>query len=288
MIENAKSRPVLFVFIVYIICWIFRAIEYFIIRTDQTIMGEAFIHKLAGIALLAVVLNALGYKWQDIGFRIDKFVRGTGLGILLGGVVFILAYSIEMMIQTQAGNSPTLSFYVTSYAIGGNRDLQGGTMLLLFCLVGNLINVVMEEGVFRGLMCKITEQKHSFWFACIFSSLLFGLWHIAQPLRNVMDGEQSVMGAVMSSILLVGTSALLGVQYCMLRKITGSLWAGMAAHFINNAAINLLHVTTTSGVDELQIMRITIAQSVSFVIVLIFYVANTRKKSKDEFWLLEA
>ena len=280
MIKKAKSKPVLFILGFYIICCIFRVIEYFLIRTDQTIIGEAFIHKLVGIALLAVTLGVIGYKWQEIGFRSNLFVSDTGKGILLGGGAFILAYGIEMIIQMLADNRPTLNVYVTSYAIGGNRSLQGGFWLLLFCIVGNLINVIMEEGVFRGLFCKRIEEKHSFWFACVFSSLLFGFWHIAQPFRNFIDGEQSAMGAVMSGILLVSTSTLLGIQYCMLNRVTGSIWAGIAAHFINNTTINLLHVATASGVDELQTMRITIAQTVSFVIVLIIYLVNQRKKSQ--------
>ena len=244
--KNAKSKPVLFILGFYAVCCIFRGIEYFLLRTDQTVLGEAFIHKLLGIALLAVFLGVLKYKWRDIGFRLSQFIRDTGKGVLLGGGVFILAYGVELIMQMMAGNSPTLNVYVTSYAIGGNRSLQGGCWLLLFCIVGNLINVIMEEGVFRGLFYKLTEEKRTFLFACIFSSLLFGVWHIAQPLRNVIDGEQSVMGAVITGILLISTSTLLGIQYCMLHRITGSIWAGMAAHFINNTAINLLHVSTVS------------------------------------------
>ena len=190
--------------------------------------------------------------------------------------------AIEMIIQTANGNAPALSVYVTSYAIGGNRGMQGGAVFLLICILGNIVNVAMEEGVFRGLFCKLIGEKHSFWIACIVSSLLFGIWHIAQPIRNVFDGEQSAMGALMSGILLVVTSALLGIQYCMLNRVTGSIWAGMAAHFINNTTVNLLHVTTAGGTDELQAVRITIAQTVSFVVVLCVYIADRRKRLLDE------
>ena len=277
--KNAKSKPVIFIFGFYAVCWAFRVVEYFLIRTDQTIIGEAFIHKLIGIGLLAMALGAIGYSWHDIDFRFDRFISHIGKGALLGGGVFILAYGVEMMVQTMAGNAAELNFYVTSYSTVGNRSLQGGILLLIFCIMGNIINVIMEEGVFRGLFCKLTEEKYSFWFACIFSSLLFGFWHIAQPIRNVLDGDQSTMGAMMSAILLVITSTLLGIQYCMLNRVTGSIWAGMAAHFINNTAINLLHISTASGVDELQTLRISIAQTVSFVIVLVIYLKERRKKS---------
>ena len=270
--------PIVFSLGFYAVCCVFRALEYFLLRTDQTVIGEAVFHKLIGVVLLAAALAIIGYKWHDIGFRLDFLIRDTGKGFLLGGGVFVLAYGIEMIIQTVSGNSPALKAYVTSYAIGGNRSLQGGFGILFFCIAGNLINVIMEEGVFRGLLCKITQEKHSFFTACIFSSVLFGIWHIAQPIRNAFDGEQSVAGAVMAGILLVVTSTLLGIQYCMLNKVTGSVWASMAAHFVNNTTINLLHVSTVNGVDQLQTVRITIAQTVSFIIVLIIFLITRHKR----------
>ena len=45
----------------------------------------------------------------------------------------------------------------------------------------------------------------------------------------------------------------------------------MADHFFNNTIINVLHVATTAGTDDLQGIRITIAQTVSFLIVLLIY-----------------
>ena len=156
------------------------------------------------------------YKWCEIGLSTDTFVRGTLLGLLLGGGVFTVAYSVEIIMLSMSGNSPSLSFYVTSYAIEGSRVMQDGVLFILICILGNIINVVMEEGVFRGLFVRMTREKYSFALACVLSSLLFGFWHIAQPVRNVLDGEQSIPGALMMGLMLVVASALIGVQYVML------------------------------------------------------------------------
>lgn len=279
--QKDKQRPVLFILVFFLVCFLFRAIEYLIIRTDQSVVGEAFIHKLIGIFLLALVLRMLEYKWADIGFRAEQATRGIFLGLLLGGFVFAVAYGTEIIMQTMAGKAPSLQIYVTSYAIQGNRSMQVGGVFFLICVVGNMINVIMEEGVFRGLFIKVASEKYSFAKACIVASVLFGIWHIAQPVRNVLDGTQSVMGACMSGLLLVVTSTLLGIQYSILFKMTGSLWAGMAAHFVNNAIVNMLHIATVTGTDEMQVFRIAIAQALSFIIVLAFFLVRQHNKNKS-------
>lgn len=269
--KNRKDFPIQSILFFYLICFLFRTVEYFFIRTDQSIIGEAFIHKLIGIFLFVIAVKILQYKWRDLGYCTERAILSVCFGLLLGVFVFGVAYGTELIMQMSAGNFPSLQFYVTSYAIQGNRGMQDGAIFILICILGNIINVIMEESVFRGLFVRLMEEKYSFALACIFSSILFGIWHIVQPLRNVLDGQQSFNGAMLSGLLLVVTSTLVGIQYAMLFKATGSLWLGMAMHFVNNAIINLLHVVTVTGFDELQTIRIAIAQTLSFIIALVIF-----------------
>lgn len=280
MQAKIKYTPIRYVLTIYLLCFIFRAIEYLFIRTDQSIIGEAIIHKLLGIVVLGIAVWCLQYHWRSVGFAANSALRGIALGLGLGCGVMFLGYGVELLLLSNGGEAFSLRFYPTSYAVQGNRALQDGLWFVVLCIVGNIINVVMEEGIFRGLFMRMIEEKHTFLKACIVSSILFGLWHIAQPIRNLLDGEQSLVGAAMTALLLVGTSALGGIQYCMLVKITGSLWAGMAAHFVNNTSVNLLHVVTITGVDEMQAIRITIAQTLSFITVLVIFIVRKAYKNQ--------
>ena len=38
----------------YLLCYAFRVFEYFVLRTDQTLVGEAIVHKLMGIGIFVV------------------------------------------------------------------------------------------------------------------------------------------------------------------------------------------------------------------------------------------
>ncbi len=280
---NIKQRPIVFILLFFFVCSVFRAIEYFVIRTDQSIIGEAFLHKLIGIGLLAAAIHFLGLRWSDIGFRAESALKGVCYGLVFGVAVFAVAYSVEMLINYLAGNMPSLQFYLTSYTVDGNRAMQGGVTFILICILGNVINVIMEEGIFRGLFIRLAEQKYSFLKACIIASLLFGFWHIAAPVRNVVDGVQSPMGAFMMGLMLVGTSILAGIQYVMLYKMTGALWVSMALHFVNNTSVNLLHVVTTSGADEMQTIRLTITGTISFIIVFVmFWFHRIKQQAKND------
>ncbi|MEM5769670.1 MAG: CPBP family intramembrane glutamic endopeptidase, partial [Bacillota bacterium] len=67
---------------------------------------------------------------------------------------------------------------------------------------------------------------------------------------------------------------IMGILLCLLVKVTGSIWTAMAVHFTNNFIVNILHVVTQSGADELQIIRISIAQTITFLVVLSIYIAK--------------
>ena len=97
------------------------------------------------------------------------------------------------------------------------------------------------------------------------------------PIRNYADETMSMSSMIANIVMLVVTSALVGFKFAMLTKMTGSLYMAMGDHFVNNTIVNLLHVVSNSGADEMMVVRVAIAQSVSFVLVLVFYIRRSRK-----------
>jgi membrane protease YdiL (CAAX protease family) len=86
----------------------------------------------------------------------------------------------------------------------------------------------------------------------------------------------------MTGLMLFVTTTLGGISFVMLYKLTGGLWFPMATHFVNNSVINLLHVVTVSGADELQAIRIAIAQTIMGITVFTIYLLNWRKNKAKE------
>lgn len=269
--------PLLSVLAIYILCFIFRMIEYFMIRTDQTLLGEAIIHKIAGIIILWIAIKMLSTDFEFIGFKRKGIFKNFAFGLLFGISVFAAAYGAEILIAVSQGNFQSLQFYVSSYAVDKNIGNQTGILFFLICIVGNIVNVLMEEGVYRGLFQKILQQKYKFIAAAIICSILFGAWHVIGPIRNYYDGLSSMGGMVANIFMLVITSGLVGFKAAMITRLTGSLYMAMGDHFVNNTIVNILHVTSYTGADELMFVRITIAQSLSFLLVLIFYIWKQKK-----------
>lgn len=275
-----KDRILRFILAFSFTCLVFRLLEILVIRTDQSAIGEAFIHKLLGILLLYLSIKYLHLTWTAIGFNLKRLKFGLLSGIALGGIAFTIAYGSEILMSLP--ENPVLKFYPSSYNVVGNNAMNSGVLFVLICLIGNVINVVMEDGVFRGLFMKLGESKWGFVKAMLLSSALFGIWHGIMPLRNFIDAEQSGLGALMAALMLIVTSFIFGIELCLLCKITGSLWSGMVVHFINNASVNLLHVVTNSGIDQMQVVRISIAQTIIFIVVLALYLWQRAKHKQIE------
>lgn len=274
---KTKERTLSVVLFIYVVCFILRFLEYFLLRTDETFWSEAFIHKLLGIVILFAALKIYGFQPAEIGFAKKGVLRGLAEGVAFGLIVFVPAYFTEIITAAMQGSFETLSVYVSSYSVNGTIGRQTGLLFFLICIAGNIINVIMEEGLFRGFFQKMLERKHTFLLSAAIASSLFGLWHIMAPVRSYCDGTMSRSGFIANALLLVTTSALVGFKFALMTKLTDSLYMAMGHHFTNNAIVNMLHVVSSTGTDSLMVVRISIAQSISFIIVWIWYMRARRK-----------
>ena len=278
--EKAKKGQdaILTVLFIYLVCYAVRVLEYFVLRTDQTWVGEAIVHKLIGILILIVVTKRMHFSGKEIGFAKESSLRNLGKGLAFGLGVFAVAYVAEVLVAVSGGNFDSLRVYVSAYAVDQNIGYRTEAVFFLICVIGNIVNVVMEEGVFRGLFQRMLGHKYSFLTSAVFVSVLFGIWHVIGPVRNFFDGTSGMAGLIANGSMLLVTSALVGFKFAMLTELTGSHYMAMGDHFVNNTIVNLLHVVSDTGADERMVIRVSIAQSVSFVLVLICYIRARRRR----------
>lgn len=282
MEENIKKQPILSCTMIFIICGFARLIEYFAIRTDETIISENFIHKIFGIIILAAILHLLHSSWQSIGFVKTDIASGIAKGLALGGCCFTIAYSVECLILYHINQNISLSFYISGFALNGETAKHNGVLFLLLCIAFNMINVWMEEGLFRGLFTKILAPKLTFSRAALLIAFLFGIWHWVMPLRDYMDGNTTLANLLVMGVGYIVLAGIMSIKWSFLYKMTGSLWMGLGDHLFNNIIVtNLLHVISNGEADRMQIVRIMIGQIASFSVVMLYYRKTIKKRAFD-------
>lgn len=271
MKEKMYKSPYLTCWFIFVICGVFRIIEYYLIRTDETVVAENFVHKLLGIGILLIVLKMLNLKPKDIGF-VKSNISGIGKGLLLGLCCFAVSFSLEIGILILQGKEPFFDFYASGFSLNGGEIKRTALGFILLCVFFNIINVVMEEGLFRGLYLKLIEPVSGFTKANLFAAFLFGIWHWVMPMRSFSDGNLSIGSLVVMGIGYVILAGVMSIKWGLLYKMTGALWVGFGDHLFNNViGTNLVHVITENEADSMQIVRIIVAQLLSLMIVIFVY-----------------
>ena len=277
MNERITKNTVLSCWVIFAILIFVHGFEAIVLRMDETFFGENFINKMFGILVIFAVLKLINGKWSDIGFAKTGIVKNIGIGFLIALCSFAVSYGIELIILKSRGNDIGFGIFTTGFSLTGETSIHTGIGFILMCVFFNIINVIMEEGTFRGLFDHIAGIDHSPKFALLFQAFLFGVWHIVTPLHNLIDGDINIASFIALGIGYIILAGMMGIKWGLLYRMTGCLYVGMADHFFNNCiATNLLHVTTESGVDEFMIIRVAIAQLLSFTAVLLVW--NKRKK----------
>ncbi len=248
--RNTKHRPDNLCIAIFTLCLSVRSIEYFLIETDKTVIGENVLHKVVGIIILALVLKKAGLSWSDIGFQRNSFVSGILKGLLLGGVCFTISYWLELTILALQGDPAHLEIYISSFSLTGSQIKNTDLLFFVLCVLFNVINVWMEEGVFRGLFIKVFSETKPFMQANFIAAFLFGIWHIIMPIRNWINGEMSFAAMVLLGIGYIILAGIMGIKWGLLYRITGNIWVGLGDHLFNNTvATNMLHVVSLKGAD---------------------------------------
>ena len=243
--------------------------EFLALRTDQSALSENIVHKIFGIVIIFVCLKYLHARWRDIGFTRKNWLKNIGLGLALGLCFYTVTLLIEFGFLYFSGAKPNILMKAGGFSFANTEQFVGvgiGSIIIF-----NIFNVWMEEGLFRGLFEKLLRQKYKFAATILISALLFGLWHVAMPIRSFLDGEFSLVQTAIFSVSYILFAFMFGLKMSWLYKMTGSLWLGAADHFFNNAIINIVHVVSNQGNDSLQIARIFLAQTLSFVLVWILW-----------------
>ena len=168
-----KRKTTRVISMMFILLMIVRAIEIIFVKTDQTWVGENILHKICCILLVWIALDMLRLHWSDLGFSKKGLLTGLKYGLALGVSTFFLSYIAEFIVLLVIGKHPSLRFYITNFSLTQTHTNGSSLLAVIVCMIGNIVNVFAEEGLFRGLFCKIGIQSYSQKTANTIQALLF-------------------------------------------------------------------------------------------------------------------
>jgi uncharacterized protein len=215
---------------------ILRIFDIFVLRLDER-LGEIILSKSLGFALVVGYTWWVGQRLSAIGLHSRRLGSALGIGAGLTVAAFLIATLVQILTLAQ-GESLTLR------AVDPKTGMTGGASFGTFLIVGNLINSLMEEGLFRGLMLTHFLQSMRFRNADLLQASLFAAWHLVWPIKAYLTGDVSATGALAQAGLLLSGTFVAGLVYGYLFWRTGSLWAPLIAHFLNNTVLNLVQIQT--------------------------------------------
>jgi len=178
-----------------------------------------------GVSLLILLGACLvmarieGRRWWEYGLvsrrAVTHFVAGWVGGFLCLSVLVGSLYHFGYLVFDGVAQHGTA-------AIG-----YGLVLLTVFFMVG-----VLEESLFRGYVQSALTRGIGFWPAAVVTSLLFAGAHTGNP-GELLLGIVSVFMA--------------GMVFCLLLRVSGSLWLGIGFHTAWDWAQSFFYSTPDSG-----------------------------------------
>ncbi len=191
--------------------------------------------------------TTLGFTFKNSWFN----VKYLPLLILLSlGMVFGLSglngYFIQFLSDKFGYVAPEMSL--------PKKDFWGVSASIIFIAI---LPSICEELLFRKIILKTMDNCPN-WFTIISGGLLFALFHF----NPAQTPYQFVFGCI----------------FVLVAKITGSVYATMIMHFINNLTIILIYYSGWSAVVPLAVMILAILLVFACVAILIYKLIKNKKE----------
>jgi membrane protease YdiL (CAAX protease family) len=176
-----------------------------------------------------------------MGLRRDRATRGLTLGVVIvAGIIIAMLLAIAIS--------------SISEILHDDRFVESSVGLLLFHALIRipLGTALYEEVLFRGVIFGMLARRYTPLKAAIWSSLLFGLWHIL-PVLDVMQTNpvgahvSGLSGTSVAVLAAVAGTFLSGLVLLWIRLLANSILASVIVHIGTNstaiiAAIVVVHL----------------------------------------------
>jgi CAAX protease family protein len=160
--------------------------------------------------------------WSDLGLKPLPLGYVLTMGLSSGVVgLFVIGAIGALLSRVGLGTNQLEQFQFVLR--------QGPAALAVFLVAAAVVAPFVEELFFRGFLFGVYCRRQPVWLAYVVSSVLFTILHLEPTRMNLQQMAGLSIGIFLLALLLA-----------WLYHYTGSLYPGMIAHAVNNAAAALL------------------------------------------------
>lgn len=281
LLAMSLEKPILTSLVLMLIAVCFKLVDHFVLRLDER-LGEIILSKSLGFALIVLFIWLAGRALKDIGLHTKFLGRSVLIAVIITVAAFFVGYGVAYTILLQNQAQPVLLLDAMDSKVG----VSGGLLFGLWLVFGNCINAFMEEGLFRGVMIRLFRVRLSFWRTNWLQAFLFGIWHLPWVVKYYQMGTIGTSGEIWFAVFSNSVPQLLmGLVWGYLYLKTDSLWAPWTAHLLVNSISNLLHTTSTNGLNSDFAIRMAVFTVTSMLgMFLIKYFASKFRMSEVKPW----
>jgi membrane protease YdiL (CAAX protease family) len=277
MKNYSEKYPVFVATVLIILISLIRILDVFIIRSDE-MFGEQVLTKCVGLFLIIIYVWSVKGNLIGIGLHTSRWIESIILGLFVMSIGLVIGYAGEWLYLFSKAQDPKIYFQPEGMSLIPGNAATGGVILGLTLFSGNIINSLMEEGFFRGLVITHFGTKMSTQKANWAQAIIFGIWHIVWPLRDYLDGKTNLGSMVGISAGYILLSGMIGFAWGYFFLKTNSLWTSISAHTLNNTMINFIHISVSTGIASTLGLRVSI--STLTVIILLPFVKKIASEWK--------
>lgn len=197
--------------------------------TDGTLHPRA---QMLGTLITLIVSVMIVRKPLARSFRFFTKSLGQNIKSIFQhvGLIYVANFIMNILILFIHGNNTS-----------GNQALvETGFSLfpVLYAFTAVIFAPIVEEILFRGVLYQELRSEKNYWLPVVISSLSFGLIHTL-PLFLMSNDSSEFLFLIVYSIM----------GYLMTRAYekTGTIWASIGVHFMNNLIATLVLLSTLGG-----------------------------------------
>ena len=216
---------------------LFRALDIFWLRLDEE-FGDILLSKSISFIFIIIFIVFTQRDLGDIGLRSNYFNYFLGLGF-----GFVLISIIGMRVAYSIIDGSMVAWLVVDVSL----------TFVYFTFFTNLVNVMMEESLFRGIFLRMSLDisRGHFWKANLLQAFVFGTWHLIWPVKEYMSGSITASEASIFAFTYFLFSFLVAIPWGYYYFKTRSLIMPLIWHLCWNTILGILPLPETNIVAYL-------------------------------------